>query len=560
MKNYKIDQVTELGEKFFIYNEKDNNKKIYLNSNFSSEKEADKFVKQVNPDQLNIIIGIGNGAIIKKLTTIDFVQCLIIEPFEDVELDDNIIDIIEKQKNISFYYYKDISSLIINEYIKKYLGLKTNILIHPRYEKTNVEILKETVNVVKNGTIMLQVNRNTEMFFKKDWIIEPLLNLRYTLSLPSITKFHNKFEGEAAFLVASGPSLKENLHLLKKMKDKAYIFAVGSALNGLLSDEIIPDFVTVIDSSIKNYSAHFKGVNYSGPLIVSGMVNSNIIEKHDGYSILANLNIDSITTNFRKDVPAFPSVPSVSVFTLQILYYLGFSTVYLVGQDLALLNGEYYAKDIKVHMKSNTFEPQLYVESNNGSRVGTLYSLYAHLQSFNDLITLFDKQKLRIYNLSENGAKIKDVDYLPANSVELIKEKKYINVNSILEKSTYENNNFVINDFILQIKAVQKKTDEILSKLNKINHTAVSLNDLKKVLKLFKELRNQDIIENIFIKQLSFYVQKLNNKFEYTFEKEIITNQDRIEMVKDIVNLVEEIQKYFKEILDDERILDLIYE
>jgi hypothetical protein len=557
MDNYTIEKVVESGETFYIYNELENNKSVYLNSTFSAEKESGKFVEQIKSDQLNIVIGIGNGTFVKQLCELDFVHCLIIEPFEDVEIDESTDNTIKIHENISYYYYKDISTLLFNEYIKKFMGLNVNIIIHPRYEKTNKALISETVKTLKNGTMIAQVNKNTEKLFKKDWVIEPLINLKYTLSLPSINELYNKFEGETAFLVASGPSLKENIPVLEKMKNKAFIFAVGSALNGLLSNNIVPDYVTVIDSGIKNYTTHFKGINYTGPLILSGMLNSNILKNHKGSAILANLDIDSITTRFRDDVAVFPTVPSVAVYTLQLLYYLGFSKVYLVGQDLALLNGEYYAKGIKLHQSSNNFESDLHVESNNGSKVGTSYSLYTFLQSFNDLIPLMDKEKMQIYNLSKDGAKIKDVEYVTSDSIKVLKEKKHINIEYINNNNT-DKNVAAIKEFIFEIKDVQLKVDELLNRLNKINVKTVTLKDLKKVLKIFKELRSQKIIEDIFLKQLSFYVRKINNKFEYTFEKDIVTNKDRIEMVKDIIHLVEEIQKYFKEVLDDDRIANYL--
>ncbi|MET3697647.1 hypothetical protein SAMN05877753_106245 [Bacillus oleivorans] len=551
--NYKIEKIKEFDETFFVYNELKNNRKIHLNSTFSSEKEAEKFINQIKSDQLNIVIGIGNGAFLKKLKNNDFIHCLIIEPFEDVILDESTIEIIKNSDNISFYYLKDITSLIINGYIKRFLGLYSNILIHPRYEKTNSDLLNKIISIVKDGSIMLRVNKNTEKYFKKDWIIEPLLNLEYTLAHSSLGEFKDKFAGETALLVASGPSLNENIPFIKKVKDKVHIFAAGSALKGLLSNNITPDFVTVMDSSIKNFTSHFKEVNYTGTLIVSGMANSNIIKNHGGPFILANLNIDSITTRFRKEVPAFPSVPSVSVFTLQILYYLGFSKVYLIGQDLALINGEYYSKGVTVHQNTNNFEAQLFVDGNNGSKVATLYLLYAHLQSFNDIVGLLDKERIKIYNLSRNGAKIKGVEYVPVESVNIFGGKRQIITEDILHKNTGKYTD-TIKLFVTEITNAQKKVNEILKKLNKLNINAVSLDDLKRVLKLFKELRSQKIIEEIFLKQLSFYVQKLNNKFEYTFEKEIVSNQDRIEMVKDIIGLVEEIQKYLKEVLEDDRI------
>lgn len=546
---YAIEQVHELDQVFYVY--KTNEKSVYLNSNFSMEKEMEKFAKNIKKDRFNILIGVGNGAVIEKLSTNTGVHSLIIEPFKDVELSKEAENLIKENSNISFFYNEDISPLIINSYIKRFSGIETNILIHPRYEKTDRELLSKIVKSIKDATVMLQVNINTERFFQKDWVIEPILNLPYTTKIPPINELEGKFVGETAFLVASGPSLKENMEFLKNNSNKAYIFAAGSAINGLLSNDVEPDFVSVIDSSEVNYTAHFQDSRYSGPLIISGMVNSKIVENHNGPLLLADLNIDPITSRYCNAVQTFPSVPSVAVFTLQILYYLGFSKVYLIGQDLALLGGEYYAKGVKVHQKSNHFDSQLYVESNNGEQVGTLYSLYSHLQSFNDLIKLLDSDKMKIYNLSENGAKIDGAPFISPQEVEINKLKSNIHYQG---EMVYDITDKKITEIIKEIEKTEKEVFELLEKLNKFNLKAINFDDLKRVLKLFKKVRELDLVENVLLNQLSFYVQQINNKFEYTFEKNTISNDDRVVMVKQIINLLEIIHGYILSILDDKRI------
>lgn len=55
------------------------------------------------------------------------------------------------------------------------------------------------------------------------------------------------FTGTPAILVASGPSLDQNVHLLKRAKDMAVIIAIDSALPSLLAHGIKPDFITALD-------------------------------------------------------------------------------------------------------------------------------------------------------------------------------------------------------------------------------------------------------------------------------------------------------------------------
>lgn len=550
MKDYKIECIEEQDSIHYVFNR--NEKNVYLNSIVSSKKEMLKFVGNLSNDNFNIIIGIGNGTLIEELSTFKNIHNLVIEPFNDIKLNEQQKDMLIQNNNISFYYYDELTPLIINSYIQRFSGLETNIQLHPHYDKTDITLMNEIILDIKNALTMMQVNKNTEHFFQKDWIIEPVLNLPFTTKIPLINEMKDQFKGETAFLVSSGPSLKEQIDFVKKNKENAYIFAAGSAINGLLSNGVEPDFVSVIDSSFINFTAHFQGSNYSGPLIVSGMANSKIVENHKGSFFLADLNLDSITKRYRESVDTFPAVPSVAVFTLQVIYYLGFSKVYMIGQDLALTNGNYYSEGVKVHQGTNQFESQLMVDSNNGDKVGTLYSLYSHLQSFNDLISLLDTEKMQIYNLSKHGAKIKGTKYIDVNEVSLTTKRNKKQDNCKMEFSI---DDAMIFEFVEELMLIEKETSFLLNRLKKFNTAAINLEDLKRILKIFKKFREIDLIENVLLNQLSFYVQIINNKFEFLFEEKTINNENRLEMVRQIIKLVELTNTYVNELLVDDRFI-----
>lgn len=61
------------------------------------------------------------------------------------------------------------------------------------------------------------------------------------------------FAGVPAILVAGGPSLDKNIHLLKQAQDKAVILAVDTVLPALLENGVIPHFLTSIDPNNLTY-------------------------------------------------------------------------------------------------------------------------------------------------------------------------------------------------------------------------------------------------------------------------------------------------------------------
>ena len=62
-----------------------------------------------------------------------------------------------------------------------------------------------------------------------------------------LEQLQNKFDGIPAILVAGGPSLDKNIHLLQQVQDKAVIIAVDTVLPTLLKNDVHPHFLTCID-------------------------------------------------------------------------------------------------------------------------------------------------------------------------------------------------------------------------------------------------------------------------------------------------------------------------
>ena len=98
----------------------------------------------------------------------------------------------------------------------------------------------------------------------------------------NIKSYKDKFKGERAILVASGPSLKDHMTFLKDNEDDFYLFSVGSALRALLVNDIQPDFTVSLDAGKVNYDTHFEDLNYDGTLIFETVSHSQIQDKHKG--------------------------------------------------------------------------------------------------------------------------------------------------------------------------------------------------------------------------------------------------------------------------------------
>jgi len=91
--------------------------------------------------------------------------------------------------------------------------------------------------------------------FQKRWTINSMKNFIQVLnSLDILLEKKGSFQGKPAILVASGPSLEEELENLKTIKENglAYIFSVGTSINSLIQHEIHPHAACTYDPTEEN--------------------------------------------------------------------------------------------------------------------------------------------------------------------------------------------------------------------------------------------------------------------------------------------------------------------
>lgn len=556
-----VSQCSDDGTEIFVYIK--NGKNIPLNSMYSPAKEAERFLKKITDTEqhLVIIIGFGNGMLLQKLLHSDMYEkaahFIFIEPFSEVEISEKNRELIQNHEKISFYYVDEFTSIVFANYLSRFISLPVSIHIHPNYTKVDSTILKDCLKRINEGINTRKILNNTEMKFAIDWIVEPLLNLQYVNRSVNIKDLKDVFQGEKAVLIASGPSLKRNMEIIKKLETSVYTFAVGSALRALLTHEISPDFVLSIDSSDRNYRTHFQDLQYNGTLIFETMSNSNIQKEHGGNLVACRSLGDNVSSLFFPDLYAFPfSAPSVAIFALQVIAYLGFSEVYLVGQDLALIDGKYYAEGIKEHEGMQSLHVETWVENNRGERVGTTQSLKIFLESFEKLIETLPN--IKVYNLSELGARIKGAEFLPPNLIGDLPLRRNIQVD--YEKNLNKNfDNWKIIELINQFRILMeetKKASRFVKRLNKIG--GITSKEMSKVLKMFKKISQNQLLENILLSNLTFAFNRIVNKFQYFENKNVYTGDDLLFLTKELDNFYTLVIKYVDDIINDQRIISLL--
>ena len=190
---------------------------------------------------------------------------------------------------------------------------------------------EEQIREVKSATLLR---------FNQIWQRNFLSNRNAIQRNPGVIALKNRFRDIPCIVVGAGPSLDKNIRYLRKACEKAIILCCDAALKPLLSHNIVPNFVVVLDPQ-EEIARFLSNVPQSGiTLVVPTIVHPNIIELWQGDILYFN--------KFAPDIPTLVEiqkmVPQVGILTpggtvLSVTYDLAFQAgcnpILFVGQDLS---------------------------------------------------------------------------------------------------------------------------------------------------------------------------------------------------------------------------------
>ena len=231
----------------------------------------------------------------------------------------------------------------------------------------------------------------------------------------------DKFQSIPAYIVAAGPSLDKNIHLLRKVQGRAVIICVDTALPSMLKNGIPPDFVTSIDYKENTYEkiAHvIKEIPDRTGLFVYSWTGPKVVKNFPGsrkFFLLTESGMDqwfSKLVNGSKFFAGSSSVANLNFITAKLL---GCSSIIFVGQDLAYGSGHSHSKDAilsvqdKVKESLVTGQDIVWVKGVEGGQVPTTRGMKIALDVFESLIQGTPGDYI---NCSTGGAHIEGTRYM----------------------------------------------------------------------------------------------------------------------------------------------------
>lgn len=316
----------------------------------------------------------------------------------------------------------DLSPVLDSDYIKILVGpdIPVDVWLHKlavKFMTAEMEVITyqpscevdpaaygRLVEIVQKEARAVVLNSNTTLRAGRRMMENALRNCPDVLDSAGVKHLKGLFAGRPAILVAAGPSLEKNVHLLKQVGDRVVIIAVDTALRLLLPLGIKPHIVTTIDFNRVNYE---KFTNLNMPddiaLVFHPGAYPEGIHRFPGprFTLARSANrIPAWLQQFLEDKGDLSPGTTVAHLSFHLARHMGCDPIVLMGQDLAFPQNKIHASDLSLWKMDEPGEET--VEDIFGEQVPSMMSFKHAIYHFE---RAFEETKASVIDATEGGAR-----------------------------------------------------------------------------------------------------------------------------------------------------------
>jgi hypothetical protein len=243
----------------------------------------------------------------------------------------------------------------------------------------------------------------------QEWIEKALINVPRLLGEPDLHRLKGRYEGLPGLLVAPGPSLKKNIHLIPQFAEVGVVVGVSHVESRLQEMGVYPELSVAIEAN--DISSHYDDADVTRTSIV--VSESSAPEVVGLPAAQFWVMHDVLVGNWlREEEVAPPKIVASSCthVVFHALRYMGCNPIYLVGLDLALADDGRQYTDGCIGWTPQ--QATLECEGYDGGTVQTIAQYNTFRDQFELMFATDAYQKIRIVNCTEGGAKIENTEQI----------------------------------------------------------------------------------------------------------------------------------------------------
>lgn len=242
-----------------------------------------------------------------------------------------------------------------------------------------------------------------------------LRNIEEIVFNPGINLLYHKFKGKPAVVVATGPSLNKNKHLLQGLEGRALIICVDASLKILLEMGVKPHLVTSLERvpAVLKLIAGVKKEEVENVYFAAcPVICHEVYQAYPGPRIIVYRNFDHFKwLGIERGILNIQL--SAGNMAFKVAEALGCDPIVLIGQDLAFSrDGDTHARGTALGEKQDyVFNDNiLEVMGNDGRPIRTTSTWYSFLKAYEVDLAAY---KGRCINSTEGGAYINATEVMP---------------------------------------------------------------------------------------------------------------------------------------------------
>jgi len=477
------------------------NKKIFLHSKFNPEKEAERFIGQIENFNFDLFVILGFGfayhveELLKKIgknsiiLIIEKEACIFYEAIKNRDLS----NFLSNNKTIILL---DPTEEKIAQFMKGKSSKKVTFINHRGSFQLNSSYYKNITAKMKSYISTKEVNIATLAKFEKLWSSNISKNIISIIKTPGVNIFYDKFNSIPAIVVAAGPSLNKSISFIKQNSSKSIIIAVDTSLKILLKNNIVPHFTISVDPQIIN-ARYFEGLKEIDTILVTDpTVHPSLFRFFKGQKVFTGVAFEIMKwiEKITGEKGEITHGGSVSTNAYDFAKRLGCNKIIMVGQDLAFTEGLAHAKgsylDEQLHNKTFKFKT---IETFNRGQLTALpkimirgiKSKLVHTnQKMIIFLNWFEKHKdSKLINATFDGAYINGITHQDTVKIEFpeLKENIKLKIKNIFnsEKISQEKKDIDIKKFDQKTNLMLKEIEQIIPELKKaITYSETLFNEI----------------------------------------------------------------------------------
>lgn len=220
-------------------------------------------------------------------------------------------------------------------------------LVHPSYEALTDKIT-EFNNCINTAADGIKASRLVRERFGAESFENMIVNYKYLGESKSFGSFMNQLnEDIPAIIVASGPSLGKNMHILKEAKGKSVIISADSAVSALLANNIMPDLYISVDPHKEAKSFEDDRVKDIPAIVELTSAKSAIKDGQEHFFVFneGNAYLEEFINEENVDMHMIGVGGSVANTCFDAVVVMGFKTVIFIGLDLAYTDNKTHVEN-----------------------------------------------------------------------------------------------------------------------------------------------------------------------------------------------------------------------